>query len=357
MPYQPIYHQRPAKPNEIIKPELILPGHYSIELGRKVAELMDIECCTSHYRSEIADFKCGEMCPTIGFDAPLEGKNVLIMGAEPSGLLPGLVVRSETQLLGNMAKNYDATHVMGGLFNIYGARQDKRSRILQQPLTIAKDLDALKRSYGYDSLLTVDAHSEALTDYFDPAYAVNPWSIYLDSLKEIIDGNNEEFVILAPDDGAAKRLGDYSSELGIPMAVGDKKHDEVTGETKANYSKKALKILHGKRVIFIDDMIDTAGTLTREAEELQEIASVRDFTVVATYPLLSGSANEKLQRPIFSNIIVPDLILKEEDRIMLGDKRDNLQGKLTVVPIAPFLAKIFSGQFAVGDVMTRGELI
>ncbi|MCL1876445.1 ribose-phosphate diphosphokinase [Candidatus Saccharibacteria bacterium] len=340
------YETRDVEPSEIIRPQLLLPGRYGVKIARSVAQLMGggVEVDDSYYRN--THFACGEICPTV--QADLEDKNVAVISSYRSGNDKCNVAAMETYMLGQTARDWGARHVSGVLLNMYGARQDRLNTTdrQQQPLTVKGEVDRLRVS-GFNRLITIDPHSNALYDYCDDAHGINPQSLYIERLKAIIGENPEKYIIIAPDKGSGERLGSYQQELGVDVLVMKKDHDKFTGEKR--YSAQDLSLVNGKTAIVIDDMIDSAGTMLKSAIQLEKEGEAEGLIAVATHTILSGNAVKNLKNPAFTKVIATDGILKEEDEIALGDKLD-------VVPIAPLIARYFTGQLACRDVATRGKL-
>lgn len=162
----------------------------------------------------------------------------------------------------------------------------------------------------------------------------------------MIGGDPEKYVIVAPDEGAKARLGDYTRDLGVEVVVMDKKRDPITG--KIRYSAKNLKNkIKGKTCIVIDDMIDSAGTLMESAKELKENGAT-EFISMATLSIFTGEANKRLNSSLFDKVIVTNAIVQPK-------QRDALSSKLEVLDAAPLIADYFMGRLACKHVMTRGE--
>jgi ribose-phosphate pyrophosphokinase len=204
----------------------------------------------------------------------------------------------------------------------YGYARQDRKVIPRVPISAKVVADFLGVS-GVDRLLTIDLHSGQIQGFFNvPVDNLYASKVLIDYLKSI-DG---ELVIVSPDAGGTERARAYAKRLKAGLAIIDKRRDSPN-KAKAMHVIGEVK---DKVAIVVDDMIDTAGTITEAGKILRE-EGARDVIACATHPVLSGPAVERLSASDFSSIVVTDTIpLKKEARQL---------DKIKVLTVASLLAK------------------
>jgi len=210
----------------------------------------------------------------------------------------------------------------------YGyARQDKK--VAPRVPISAKDVADLIQTAGADKVITMDLHSPQIQGFFnipvDHLWA-RPALIKYINEKFSPEIARDELTIVAPDVGRAAVDEAYAERLGADLAIMYKRR-EKPGEVK---TMRLLGDVSGKTVVILDDMVDTAGTLTR-AGELVIKKGAKNVYGCCIHPVLSGSAVEKIKNSVFEKLIVTDTIeLKKEARTC---------GKFEVVSIAEIIAE------------------
>ena len=154
---------------------------------------------------------------------------------------------------------------------------------------------------GVDRLMTMDLHADQIQGFFEvPVDHLFASTIFLDELEKLNNGN---LIMAAPDAGGAKRANSYAKKLDVGLAICHKQRK------KANEVAEMTVIgdVAGKDVILIDDMCDTAGTLTKAADLFIEkgAKSVRAF---CTHAVLSGPAYDRINASKLTELIVTDTI-------------------------------------------------
>jgi ribose-phosphate pyrophosphokinase len=204
------------------------------------------------------------------------------------------------------AKRASARHITAVMPYFGWARQDRKDkpRVPIGAKLIAKLLEAA----GATRIITMDLHADQIQGFFEkPVDHLFASSLFLPYLKSL---NIDNLTIASPDMGGSKRAYAYSKYLESDVVICYKQrkkaniisHMELIGEVKE------------KNVVLVDDMVDTAGTLTKAADLMMErgAASVR---AVCTHPLLSGEAYERVEASMLTELIVTDSIpLKKESK-------------------------------------------
>ena len=154
---------------------------------------------------------------------------------------------------------------------------------------------------GVSRVMTMDLHADQIQGFFNvPVDHIYASSIFVPYIKSL---NLDNLVIASPDMGGAKRANAYSKFLGCPMVVSHKSRD------KANEVGEMTVIgdVKGKNVIILDDMIDTAGTVTKAAGIMME-RGAKSVRAIATHPVLSGPAYDRIKNSDLTELIVSDSI-------------------------------------------------
>lgn len=191
----------------------------------------------------------------------------------------------------------------------YGyARQDRKARS-REPITSKLVANMITRA-GADRILTLDLHAAQIQGFFDmpvdhllgaPLLA----NYFLDN-----DIANEDTVVVSPDHGGVTRARKLAEFLKAPIAIIDKRRP------KANVAEvmNIIGNVEGKKCILIDDMIDTAGTITLAAQALED-AGATEVYACCTHPVLSGPAIERIENSVLKKVIVTDSIQLTEDKM------------------------------------------
>ena len=206
------------------------------------------------------------------------------------------------------------------------ARQDRKDR--PRVAIGAKLVANMLRAAGADRVMTCDLHADQIQGFFDiPVDHIYASKVFIPFIKS---QNIENLAIAAPDMGGAKRAHAYAKELGCPVIICHK------SRAKANVvaSITAIGDVEDKNVIIVDDMIDTAGTLTKAADVLMA-KGARSVRACATHPVLSGPAYDNINNSALSEVYVTDSIPLTADPSV--DK-----SKIHVVSLANTFAKIIN---------------
>ncbi len=201
------------------------------------------------------------------------------------------------------------------------ARQDRKVEP-RVPIS-AKVVANILHAVGVKRVLTVELHSEQIQGFFDvPVDNLISTPIMVDYLRKL---NISDAVIVSPDTGGVERARFLGKRLNAGLAIIDKRRPE------ANVSKVMHVIgdVKGKNCILLDDMIDTAGSISGAARALREDGA-RDIYCVATHPVLSADAAEKLRNADFKEIVVTNTIPMSVEK-----KLPNM----TVLSIAPLFGE------------------
>ena len=205
----------------------------------------------------------------------------------------------------------------------YGyARQDRK--VAPRTPISAKLVAELLTAAGANRVLSMDLHAGQIQGFFnipvDNLFAMPAIISYIQ------DNVKDNLVIVAPDAGAAERSRAYAKRLSAPMALIDKRR------SGPNVSEVMHIIgdVEGRRAVIIDDIVDTAGTLTQAAEALKKNGAKEVFACV-THPVLSGPAMERIQKSNLQELVVTNTIVLSPEAAQCK--------KIKVLDVAPLLGE------------------
>lgn len=241
----------------------------------------------------ILHFADGEF--EVSFEESIRGHEVYLV----QSTFPNTDNLMELLLMIDAAKRASAKSVIAVIPYFGWARQDRKDK--PRVSIAAKLVSNLLTTAGVDRVITMDLHADQIQGFFDipldHLYASSVFIPYIQSL------HLPNLVIATPDVGGAKRANSYAKYLDVPLVLCHKQR------AKANVVEKMTVIgdVEGKDIILIDDMVDTAGTITKAAELMMEngATSVR---ALCTHAIMSDPATERvnaspLQEIIFTNSI------------------------------------------------------
>lgn len=266
----------------------------SIELAEKIAEAFGAELgnvITSTYSD-------GEFQPS--FEESVRGRRVFIIGSTN----PSSKNLMEMLLMLDAAKRASARHITAVLPYYGWARQDRKDK---PRVPIAAKLTAsLLETAGATRIITMDLHADQIQAFFEkPVDHLFASTIFLPHLKALA---LEDLTIASPDMGGSKRAYAYAKALESDVVICYKQR------AKANVISHMELIgdVTGKNVVLVDDMVDTAGTLTKAADMMIE-RGAKSVRAICTHAILSGNAYERLENSKLEQLIVTDSIpLKQQ---------------------------------------------
>ena len=266
----------------------------SKDFALKVAKAMNIELGAS----DVLTFSDGEFQPS--FNESVRGATVFIV----QSTFPPVENLFELLLMIDAAKRASAHKVIAVMPYFGWARQDRKDK---PRVSIGAKLVAnVLHAAGCDRVMTCDLHADQIQGFFDfPVDHIYASSVFLPYLKNL---NIDNLAIAAPDMGGAKRANAYARYLQCPVIICHKSRERanVVG------SITAIGEVEGKNVILVDDMIDTAGTLTKAANVLKEMGAL-SVRACATHPVFSGPAYERIAESALEEVIVSDTIPLSND--------------------------------------------
>jgi ribose-phosphate pyrophosphokinase len=274
--------------SNVLEPKIFACSQ-SIELAEQIAAAFG----TSLGNVITSTYSDGEFQPS--FEESVRGRRVFIIGSTH----PTSKNLMEMLLMLDAAKRSSARHITAVLPYYGWARQDRKDK---PRVPIAAKLTAsLLETAGATRIITMDLHADQIQAFFEkPVDHLFASTIFLPYLKKLNLGN---LTIASPDMGGSKRAYAYAKALSSDVVICYKQR------AKANIISHMELIgdVTGKNVVLVDDMVDTAGTLSRAADMMIERGAL-SVRAICTHAILSGSAYEKLENSKIEALIVTDSI-------------------------------------------------
>ena len=294
--------------NPILSPYKVFAGTNSEYMAKEICENLGVELG----KMNIQHFADGEF--EVSFEESIRGRDVYLVQstfANSDNLM-------ELLLMIDAARRASARTVIAVMPYFGWARQDRKDK---PRVSIAAKLVAnLLSVAGVDRLITMDLHADQIQGFFDVPvdhlYASNVFIPYIQNL------NLPDLVIATPDVGGAKRANSYAKYLNVPLVLCHKQR------AKANVVEKMTVIgdVKDKNVILIDDMVDTAGTITKAADLMMENGA-KSVRALCSHAVMSDPATQRVLDSSLTEIIFTNSIPYH---------REN--PKATILSVAPLFA-------------------
>ena len=267
----------------------IFAGRASREIAEKIATSYGI----SLGNVTVTDFSDGEFQPS--FEETVRGQDVFIV----QSTMPPTENLFELLLMIDAAKRASARKIIVVIPYFGFARQDRKDK--PRVAIGAKLVANMLMAAGVNRIMTMDLHADQIQGFFEvPVDHLYASTLFFEEIQKLNNGN---LIMAAPDAGGAKRANSYAKKIDSGLALCHKhrkKANEVAEMT-------VIGDVEGKDVILVDDMCDTAGTLTKAADLFMSrgATSVRAF---CTHAVLSGPAYDRIEKSALTELIVTDTI-------------------------------------------------
>lgn len=290
----------------------VFSGNAHKDLAEKICKELNINCGCC----EVGKFSDGEIF--INIAETVRGCDVFVIQPTCAPVNDNLM---EVLIFIDALKRASAGRI-NAVIPYYGyARQDRKTKA-REPIT-AKLVANLLAEAGADRVISMDLHAGQIQGYFDiPVDHLSGIPILANYFKQFID---KDTVVVSPDIGGVVRTRNFANMLDLPIAIIEKRRP------KANVSEvmNVIGDIQGKNVILIDDIVDTAGTITKAAEVLKGFGAKKVYAC-AVHPVLSGPAVERIKDSVIEKFVITDTIpLAEENKI----------DKMEIVSVAPIFAE------------------
>lgn len=299
---------------------ILAAGRSNPELATEIAEHLGISCADA----EIADFANGEIY--VRFSENVRGADVFVFQTHCAPINQNIM---EQLIMIDAAKRASAKRI-SAVIPFYGySRQDKKTRG-REPITARLIADLLTAA-GADRVLTMDLHTSQIQGFFDkPVDHLTALPLLADYLKEKFDG---DLVVVSPDAGRVRVAEKFAGRLHAPLAILHKRRRPE--ERNVSETLEVVGEVRGHRCVLVDDMIDTAGTVSGGAEVLLEFGAEEVFAC-ATHAILSDPAIDRIKNAPIKELVVTNTVPLSEDKRL---------DAMTVLSVAPILASTIRAVF------------
>ena len=291
----------------------IFTGNANPDLAREIAAYLG----TTVGDSVVNRFNNGEI--QVMINESVRGKDIFIVQHTCGPIVNDNVM--ELLIMADAFKRASANHITA-VIPYYGyARQDRKARG-REPIT-AKLMADLLETAGITRVVTIDLHAAQIQGFFNIPFDHMPGGPLL--AEYIKEKNLENMVVVSPDLGGVSRARGFAEILNAPMAIIDKRRPEPGVAEVMNL----IGNVEGKNCILVDDMVDTAGSLTEGARALKKFGA-NEIYACCTHPILTDPALSRIAQSDITELVVTNTI-------PLAPAKNH--PKIKVVSIAPILAE------------------
>jgi ribose-phosphate pyrophosphokinase len=280
--------------NHAVQDAKLFGCRQSMDLAKSIAR----EYGATLGQVNFSTFSDGEFQPS--FEESIRGRRIFIIGSTH----PNSDNLMEMLLMMDAAKRASARHITAVIPYFGWARQDRKDKP-RVPIG-AKMIAKILESAGATRIITMDLHADQIQGFFEkPVDHLFASALFVPYLRSL---NLTNLTIASPDMGGSKRAYAYAKTLESDVVVCYKQRE------KANVISHMQLIgdVTGKNVVLVDDMVDTAGTLTKAADVMME-RGAKSVRAICTHAILSGQAYERIENSQLVELIVTDSIpLKQE---------------------------------------------
>jgi ribose-phosphate pyrophosphokinase len=289
----------------------LFTGNANPELAREIAEYIG----TKLGDAQVKHFSDDEI--SIMIDESVRGDDVYIIQPTCTPVNDNMM---ELLIMIDAVRRASAKRITAVLPYYGYARQDRKSRG-REPIT-AKLVANLITQAGARRVLAMDLHAQQIQGFFDiPLDNLMGLPILADYYKH---KDTENLVVVSPDMGGVARARNLAEQIGVPLAIIDKRRPRPNVSEVMNI----IGDIEGKEVILVDDMIDTAGTITNGAQALID-RGAKCVDACCTHAVLSGPAIERIEKSPIQELVTTNTI-------PLGDKKCD---KIKVLSVAPVIGE------------------
>ncbi len=280
---------------------MIFSGNANPELAKKVAARLGM----SLGKALVTKFSDGEV--RVEISDRVRGKDVFIIQSTCSPTNDNLM---EIMLMADALKRASAERITACIPYFGYARQDRRPRSTRVAIS-ARVVANMLESIGISHVIIMEVHAAQIQGFFD----IPVDNIYASSilLKDIAEKHYEDLIVVSPDIGGVIRARALAERLGCELSIIDKRRPRPNESKVMNL----IGSVEGKNCIIMDDIVDTAGTLTKAAEALKEHGA-KTVAAYCTHPVLSGPAVERIMASSLDELVVTDTIPLSENARKCG---------------------------------------
>ncbi|MBE5748672.1 MAG: ribose-phosphate diphosphokinase [Clostridia bacterium] len=293
----------------------IFSGNSNKSLAKKIADKLGLPLGNM----EVGKFSDGEVA--INIKETVRGCDVFLIQSTSTPVNDNLM---ELLVMIDACKRASASRITAVIPYFGYARQDRKARA-RDPIT-AKLVANLLEKAGADRVLTMDLHSSQVQGFFDIPVDNLMGMPVLAKYFTRQGFNGENTVVVSPDVGSVARSRKMASKFDATLAIVDKRRPRANVMEVMNIIGDAK----GKRALMLDDMIDTAGTITQGAKAIAEIGGACEVYACCSHGVLSGPAIERIEKSVLKEVVVLDTIELPEEKLI---------DKIKVVTVADMFAE------------------
>lgn len=301
---------RRAEPRARLK---LLAGSGNPALAREIADAMDVPL------SDLSIFRYADGEIGVRIEESVRGEDVFVIQPTCPPVNENMV---ELLVIVDALRRASADRITAVLPYFGYARQDRKMRP-REPIS-AKLVANLLTAAGCHRILAIDLHAGQLWGFFDIPLDHLPSRMIL--ADYFAQKRLDNVVVVSPDVGGVQRAREFAKQLGAPIAIIDKRRD------RPNQIKEVVHVIgkvYRRTAIIVDDIIDTAGTLTMGAQALYK-RGVSAVYACATHAILSGSAMQRISSSRIQEVVVTNTIPLAPEKLI---------EKITVISVAPLVAE------------------
>lgn len=269
----------------------------------------------------VSAFADGEV--SIGLAEPVRGADVFIVQPTCKPVNDNLM---QLLIMIDAMRRASAGRITAVIPYFGYARQDRKAKS-RDPIS-AKLVANLITEAGAHRVLTMDLHAAQIQGFFDiPVDNLFGAPLLANYYLRKYGRGNEEFMVVSPDVGSVARARTFAQKLDLGLAIVDKRRQRANSSEVMNI----IGDVEGKKVIMLDDMVDTAGSLCHAAKALVEIGGAKEVYACASHGILSGPAIERIAESPMKELILLDTVPYPEGKPMLD--------KIRYISVAPVFAE------------------
>lgn len=283
---------------------MIFSGNANPELAGKVAARLGLPLG----KALVTKFSDGEV--RVEINERVRGKDIFIIQSTCAPTNDNLM---EIVLMADALKRASAERITACIPYFGYARQDRRPRSTRVAIS-ARVVANMLESIGISRVIIMDVHAAQIQGFFD----IPVDNIYASPilLKDIVERHYKNLIVVSPDIGGVVRARALAEHLGCELSIIDKRRPRPNESEVMNL----IGSVEGKNCIIMDDIVDTAGTLTKAAEALKE-RGAKTVAAYCTHPVLSGPAVERIMASSLDELVVTDTIPLSESARKCGKIR------------------------------------
>ncbi len=285
-------------------------------LAEKVAKELDLELSSA----DVKRFSDGEI--SVSIHESVRGADCFIIQSTCAPINDNLM---ELLIMIDAIKRASAARITAVIPYFGYARQDRKANP-REPIS-AKLVSNLLTTAGADRILSLELHTIQIQGFFDiPVDHIVAASLFSSYIKDLPEFDPAEFTVLAPDFGSVSRARQFATRLGCPVAIVDKRRPKPNVSEVMNI----IGDVKDKKIILVDDIVDTAGTICNAAEAAIKLGGAKEVYAYIAHPVLSGNAVERIKNSVIKKMTFFNTINIPEEKMI---------DKFKILNVAPILSE------------------